>query len=265
MLTTLLVNSIAPQNSFDPTPIAAKLGYQTAGEPIPSGEYGRDFRFVRSSDGANLMISFQALSSQNEAYRQDRGPGASEPIGLAAYGTVTPSQMPIGSDFRISCSGIDGSIRAKTMGKFEFVDCCLLLPLRKSASGYAEKVFGNEIPENFKEEIEFAVRSVLASIVARRFTEADTTIIGSQSCLTYMEIRSNKRVISVKEWAAGRGYAFRWNEDTNVIALTKGDLMVIVPLGSRKIKVGSQWRDTGEFIALKDGKAFVRLDAVEPG
>jgi hypothetical protein len=168
----------------------------------------------------------------------------------------------MGSDFRVLYQGPE--TRAKATGRYEVADVALFLPVKQDGDSYAP-TFGRDVPDRFREELEYLTRSLLANLVARRLTQPDTLTIGTQSCPTYVETKSSKRVISVKEWATGRGYAFRWNEDTNLIALTKGDQMIIVPLGSRKIKVGSQWRDTGEIIALKEGKVFVRLDAVEPG
>ncbi len=259
---TLLLATGSLEPLMDPTPIAARLGFTKLRYPASISEAEAYYPFTRDTDGTNVAVSFSAKPALTEVFVENHSPGGGDTTPLSVYDAGTWSEIPLGSDFRVHYQG--PTARAMTLGRFELVNVVMTLP-RVPHGRFHKPLYGRDVPDRYREELEYLVRTLLANLVARRLTEPGTVMIGNQSCPTYREMESGKRMISVEGWGRGRGHTFRWNEDTNVIALTKANQTIIVPLGSRKIKVGSQWRDTGEIIALKEGKVFIRLDAVEPG
>lgn len=258
-----IVAIVMSQAGWDPEAFLQRCGFVPNQDQPGFSEFRGQLVGKRRLDGAGITLSYGYRPTIKEEFSQMTGREQYEALPLSAYARVTPSAIPLGSDFR--CNGHATFFRMKVLGRYELVDASIRIPSKVTSSGSVDPQRGVDIPEQYKAELEFIVRTVLAHMVSRRLANASTANVGGQSCETYTETESDKRMVNVAAWANARGHAFRWNEETNVIALTKGTNTILVPLGSRKIKVGSQWLDTGEIIALKSAKAYVRLDALEPG
>jgi hypothetical protein len=70
-------------------------------------------------------------------------------------------------------------------------------------------------------------------------------------------------VVSVPDWARARGYSYRLNPDTAIIALTKGENTILIPLGAKAIKVGNEWRELPDIVRTKEGEHLVPFNAIE--
>jgi hypothetical protein len=70
-------------------------------------------------------------------------------------------------------------------------------------------------------------------------------------------------VVSVPDWARARGYSYRLNPDTAIIALTKGENTILIPLGAKAIKVGNEWRELPDIVRTKEAEHLVPFNAIE--
>ena len=209
----------------------------------------------RRSDGARLDFYVEESSTLKEEFQWNTDRERYEQTPLSAFETDTPSGMPIGSDFRTIGRG--NFFRAKALGRYERVDVSIHTAPDVDANGYMIQN-DNEAPQSAKSLVELMIRQCVSRLVAHRLVTQSNVTINGAPCPGYLDTRSNHRFLDLRIWGLAYNWQHRFNEDTATAILTRGNRTLIVPLGSRKIKVGSNWVETGDVIAFKNERMFVR-------
>jgi hypothetical protein len=170
-----------------------------------------------------------------------------------------PSGLPIGYDALWSSDGTVFGLYAKADREFTLV---IFSELPTSDSrGFAkheprDRTGDQDLVERFS-------RHLIANLAGRRLAERRTGALDGKQVLVRRNTLRGFDHVDLQTWAKARGWTLNLNAQRGTAAMTKGDRLVIIPLGSGTIKVGSEWKDAQDLIAQVDGRWYVPMPALE--
>jgi len=111
-------------------------------------------------------------------------------------------------------------------------------------------------------DVEGIARKIIASVAGKNSTQRPNAVVNGQS-MPCRKGAEGKDMVPLASWCSARGISVSTNSRLGTATFTRNGKTVIIALGARAIKVGADWRDLGDTIALHEGKWYVPLAALE--
>jgi hypothetical protein len=204
--------------------------------------------FTWSRGNQSLTLRVRKINVRESS----RSGGLSSPLGYLAYLPQyegTPSRMPIGAGSVYDHKSKLADIQVYT--DYEQVS------VRWFCSEPDTDHFDHSLPL-----VESVARYTLANLAGQRSSPAFT--LGVRKDVAFSTDQETKvLLIRVRDWARARGYRYRFNPDTAIVGLAKEGRTILVPLGAKAIKVGSEWLDLPDIVRSVRGEHFVPFAAIE--
>lgn len=164
------------------------------------------------------------------------------------------SDLPLG-DVVFSAVGPATTVLRSRTGRF-IVEVAITARPERSATGVRWR---RDDPEGDAERVEGIARYLTARQAYRASTAAASrSVAGTQVSARTFGGRPEPWV-AIQDWARARGASLRVNERRGTAQLTLNGVDVIVPLGAKRIKVGTEWADLPGPVAWWDSDWYVPL------
>lgn len=255
-LCTLVVAISAPTQAL-PAQLFREIGFEKL--TVEDGRLTKDrsehLLAVRTYEGLTISLNVQKIEDAVDAYSENDLHGEGEQVPTALFVHPIPSRTPLG----VCSAWIErqNTFYGKAVGRFEKVWSLM----------YFQPPRSDESPRQLEDEhkllAERVIRLTLARAAGIRLIEPTSMTLSGRSVAARIEKHSRVQSVKLDDWAAARGWSARWNAQTSTTAMSKGGRVVLVPAGSRQIKIGYEWVETGDVIALVDNATYVRLPALE--
>lgn len=221
---------------------------------VEVGRSAGTVEFRRSEDLASLTVvayRFAPTLDVNECWKR-------QTLFNAAYrdANLPFSNIPLGMDSR-RFDGVGPDIYSYNRRAF-----VRIYVTYRGSGNSGHIVWRNENKATDKVDVEGVARRILAAVAGKDSTALSNTTVGGQS-IPRRQGAEGVALVPLSSWCTVRGVELVVNNRLGTASFFRNGHTVVVALGARAMKVGSEWRELGDTIALHDGKWYVPFNALE--
>ncbi len=135
--------------------------------------------------------------------------------------------------------------------------------IKYRASGTSGHVVWRDgLKSNDLTDLEGIARRVIAAVAGKDSSALSNVTVAGQSLLRRRGA-DGVALVPLHSWCEARGITLSTNSRLGTASFSRNGHTVIVPLGARAIKLGSQWVDIGDTVALHEGNWYAPLNLLE--